>query len=289
MSRLLHPPRLDVRAAVERALAEDLYPFGDLSATLLPEGAAAIAKFRVREAGVLAGTACADETFAQVDPALPITWLSQEGDRVQPDQVIATVEGSLESILIAERTALNFMGHLSGIASRVAQFVDAAAGGCRVWDTRKTTPGLRSLEKAAVRAGGAWNHRGNLSDWIMLKDNHLMGVSITDGVAMARDRWPGRTVHIECDREAQVREALNAKADALLLDNMSPAEAKACVDLVDEHEAATGHRPLVEASGGITLDTIAGYAKTGVDLVSSSSFIMSAAVLDIGLDIDPVT
>ncbi len=286
MSRFLHPPRLDVRAAVERALHEDLYPFGDLSATLLPEGAQASAAFVAREPGVLAGTACVDETFAQVDQAIPVEWSRSEGDVVAPGDLIANVSGSLESILIAERTALNFMCHLSGIASRVAQFVAAADGGCKVWDTRKTTPGLRSLQKAAVRAGGGWNHRGSLSDWIMLKDNHLMGMSITDGVAAARDRWPGRTVHVECDRMEQVVEALSAKADALLLDNMSPDDVRRCVAVVDEGESATGHRPLVEASGGISLETIGGYATTGVDLVSSSSFIMSAPTLDIGLDIE---
>ena len=268
-----------------RALAEDLHPFGDLSASLLPEGVQASADFRVRESGRLAGTACAMETFAQVDPAVEMTWNNVEGDAVEPGTIICTVSGSLESILMAERTALNLMCHLSGIATRVDSFVKEAAGGCRVWDTRKTLPGLRSLQKAAVRAGGGLNHRGNLSDWIMLKDNHLMGMSITDGVAASRDRWPGRTVHVECDRQEQVLEALAAKADALLLDNMSPDEVRACVELVNENEAATNHRPLVEASGGITLETIGGYAKTGIDLVSSSSFIMSAQTLDIGLDI----
>ncbi len=286
MSRFLHPPKNDVRDIVERGLAEDLHPFGDLSATLLPEGAEAIAQFRVRESGRLAGTACAAETFRQVDDTIAMQWLAGEGDAVEPGQVIATVEGSLESILIAERTALNLLCHLSGIATRVSKFVAAADGGCRVWDTRKTLPGLRSLQKAAVRAGGGLNHRGNLSDWIMLKDNHLMGMSITEGVALARERWPGRTVHVECDRQEQVLEGLAAGADALLLDNMSPDEIRACVLLVDEHVGDQSRRPLVEASGGISLETIGAYAQTGVDLVSSSSFIMSATVLDIGLDIE---
>ncbi len=277
-----------MRDIVERGLKEDLHPFGDLSATLLPEGAEAIAKFQVRDSGKLAGTACAAETFRQVDEAIDMVWLASEGDSVEPGTVIATVEGSLESILIAERTALNLLCHLSGIATRVSKFVDAAAGGCRVWDTRKTLPGMRSLQKAAVRAGGGLNHRGNLADWIMLKDNHLMGMSITEGVERARDRWPGRTVHVECDRQEQVLEGLAAGADALLLDNMSPDEIRECVALVDAHapRGQGSRRPLVEASGGIALDTIAAYAQTGVDLVSSSSFIMSATVLDIGLDIE---
>ena len=180
----------------------------------------------------------------------------------------------------------NFLGHLSGIASLVGRFVAAADGGCKVWDTRKTTPGLRSLEKAAVRAGGGYNHRGNLSDWIMVKDNHLLGLSITEAVERSRDRWPGRSVHIECDRPDQLMEALAARADLVLLDNMTPDEIQACVSIIDEHEQATGHRPLAEASGGITLDTIGSYAKTGVNLVSSGSLTNSARVLDIGLDID---
>ncbi len=274
-----------MRDIVQRGLAEDLHPFGDLSATLLPEDAAATAEFRVRDKGRLAGTACAIETFRQVDDSIDMTWTASEGDAVNPGDVIATVDGSLESILIAERTALNLLGHLSGIATRVSKFVDAADGGCRVWDTRKTLPGMRSLQKAAVRAGGGLNHRGNLADWIMLKDNHLMGMSITEGVGRARDRWPGRTVHVECDRQEQVLEAIAAGADALLLDNMSPDEVKACVALVDQGTEGN-RRPLVEASGGITLETIGDYAQTGVDLVSSSSFIMSATVLDIGLDIE---
>ncbi len=275
-----------MRSIVERALAEDLHPFGDLSATLLPPGTTATAQFRSRDTGVLAGTACAIETFAQVDPEVTPNWLAAEGDRLEPGMVLATVSGSLESILIAERTALNFLGHLSGIASRVAQFVDAAAGGCRVWDTRKTTPGMRSIQKAAVRAGGGWNHRGNLADWIMLKDNHLMGMSIADGVAAARARWPARTVEVECDRLDQVLEALAADADLILIDNMTPDGVRECVAALDAHEAAGNRRPLVEASGGITIDTIAAYAQTGVDLVSSGSLTNSAPVLDIGLDID---
>ncbi|MDH3707660.1 MAG: carboxylating nicotinate-nucleotide diphosphorylase [Acidimicrobiia bacterium] len=286
MTRLLHPPLGDVRAVVERGLAEDLAPFGDLSATLVPDGTRATARFRAREAGVVAGSACVDETFTQVDSSVVLSWELAEGDTVAPGQALATVEGSLESILVAERTALNLLCHLSGIASATAALVQAADGGCRVWDTRKTLPGMRSLQKAAVRAGGGWNHRANLSDWIMLKDNHLMGVGIADGVARARERWPGRTVEVECDRLDQVRQGLEAGADLLLLDNMSPHQVREAIDAVDEHERAGGRRPLVEASGGIDIDTIADYARTGVDLVSVGALTHSVTVLDIGLDID---
>jgi nicotinate-nucleotide pyrophosphorylase (carboxylating) len=233
---------------------------------------------------VVAGTACATETFAQVDPTLVVEWCVDEGAPVAPGTVLGTVSGALPSILTGERTALNFLGHLSGIATQVRAFVDCAGDGIRVWDTRKTTPGLRALEKAAVRAGGGRNHRGNLSDWVMLKDNHLVGIGITQGVALAKDRWPGRTVHVECDRLEQVIEAVDAGADALLLDNMSPDEVRACVEAVRDR-SGHGRRPLLEVSGGVTLETVAAYATTGADLVSSGALTNSARVLDIGLDI----
>ena len=175
---------------------------------------------------------------------------------------MGTVEGRLASILTVERTALNFLCHLSGVATHTRRFVDAVAaygGGARVWDTRKTTPGLRALEKAAVRAGGGANHRGNLSDWVMLKDNHLAHMGIDDAVRQARHRWPGRLVHVECDREEQVEAALAAGADAVLLDNMKPDQVRSCVALVHDIVARTrGRRPLLEVSGGITLDNVGG-------------------------------
>ena len=278
-------PAFIVRAAVTAALAEDLTPLGDLSAALLPGEARAEAEFVVRTDGVVAGRACVDETFAQVDPGIACAWDVADGDRVAARQVLGTVAGPLSSVLTAERTALNFLGHLSGVATRTRAFVDAAAP-LRVWDTRKTTPGLRSLEKAAVRAGGARNHRGNLSDWVMFKDNHLTALGIAEGVRRARDVWPGRTVHVECERLDQVVEALEAGADALLLDNMAPGEVRACVAVADEHAATAGtRRALLEVSGGIILETVGTYAHTGADVVSSGSLTNSAPVLDIGLDI----
>ncbi len=278
----VHPPRHAVRDAVARAIAEDLTPLGDLSAALLPAGVQARATFVSRSRGVVAGTMCATEAFAQIDESLVVEWQLDDGAAVEPGSVIGTVDGAMASILTAERTALNFLGHLSGVATRVRELVERADP-LRVWDTRKTTPGLRSLEKAAVRAGGGRNHRGNLSDWVMLKDNHLMGLGITAGVHLAKDRWPGRTVHVECERLDQVIEAAEAGADAILLDNMSPAQVRDCVVAVHERHGA--RRPLLEISGGITLDTVAAYAGTGADLVSSGSITNSAPVLDIGLDI----
>lgn len=238
----------------------------------------------VRPGGVIAGTACVEETVRQVDPDIELTWMIAEGDVVEPRQTLGQMAGSLESILIAERTALNFMMYLSGIATNTRAYADAATGSARVWDTRKTTPGLRSLEKAAVRAGGARNHRGNLSDWIMLKDNHLMGLSIADGVALAKERWPARTVHVEVDRLDQIEAAVQAQADAILLDNMSPDVLREAVALVAQL-VGEGRRPLLEASGGIDLTTIDAISQTGVDMISTSKLSFGAPTLDIGLDI----
>lgn len=283
---LCDPSVLVVREAVARALAEDLVPLGDITAALLPVDAWATAVFATRERGVIAGTGCATEAFRQLDPTVEVRWSVADGDAVEPGQSLGEVEGPLTSVLTSERTALNFLGHLSGIASYTRRLVEAAGPGIKVWDTRKTTPGLRALEKAAVRAGGGRNHRGNLSEWVMFKDNHLSVLGIADAVRSAADAWPGRTIHVECDRLDQVREALTAGADALLLDNMTPEQVRACVAVADAHAAATGtRRALLEVSGNVTLETIGSYADTGADRISSGAMTNSAAVLDIGLDI----
>lgn len=277
-----------VRDAVARALAEDLAPLGDITSALLPADATAVADFIPRSPGVLAGTACATEAFAQLDASVDVAWAASDGDAVAAGEVIGTVSGSMASILTAERTALNFLCHLSGVASLTRRFAEAAAtgGAARVWDTRKTTPGLRSLEKAAVRAGGAVNHRGNLSEWIMFKDNHLALLGISEAVASARATWPGKLVHVEAGDLDQLAQALEAGADAVLLDNMTPEEAKAAVDLADEWAGEHGgRRPLLECSGGITIETAGAYAASGVDLLSTSQITQSAPALDIGLDI----
>lgn len=286
----VHPPIGAVRDAVARALAEDLTPVGDITSALLPAEARAEAVVTSRVAGVLAGRLCAQEAFAQVDPAIEVTWSVDDGSRVTPGQVLATVQGPLPSVLTAERTALNFLGHLSGIATATRRLVDvlhdAGDDHLRLWDTRKTTPGLRALEKAAVRAGGAQNHRGNLSEWVLLKDNHLAVLGIDEAVASARREWPGRLVHVECDRFDQMVAALDAGADAVLLDNMTPDEASDCVAEIDRRTLVGGRRPcLVEISGGITAATLASYAGCGADRVSTGSITNSSPVLDIGLDI----
>ena len=279
------PPVEVVQAAVKLALAEDVGPEGDLTSSLVPPGSIT-AEITARDAGRLAGRACAAEVFRQVDPSVTVEWQAADGDPVVPGQCLAAVVGPRASVLTAERTALNFLSHLSGIATEVSRYVAAAAsageGRARIRDTRKTTPGLRVLEKAAVRAGGGDNHRMGLSEWVMFKDNHLAGMSIADGVAAARRSWPDRTVYVECDRIEQVDEALAAGADALLLDNMTPDEVQACV------AQAAGHKCLLEVSGGITLETVAEYAATGVDFISVGRITNSAPVLDIGLDVGNV-
>jgi nicotinate-nucleotide pyrophosphorylase (carboxylating) len=286
----VEPPRTAVRDVVTRALTEDLAPLGDLTAALLDPQTCATARFVAREPGRVAGVTCAEESFVQVDPTIEVEWARRDGATVDAGSVIGSVSGPLAPILTAERTALNFLGHLSGIATLTAAYVDAAArgGSAQVWDTRKTTPGLRTLEKAAVRAGGGRNHRGNLSDWVLLKDNHLAGVSIGEAVARCRDLWPARTIHIECDRMEQMTEAIEAGAHAVLLDNMTPDQVRDCVGEADRL-AAEGRRCLLEVSGGVTLESIPDYAATGVDLISIGRITNSAPVLDIGLDIDQST
>jgi nicotinate-nucleotide pyrophosphorylase (carboxylating) len=285
---LLDPYPMAVHDAVTRALAEDLAPLGDLTATLVPPEATVRAEIVPRSDGVLAGTACADTTFGQVDPGIRVTWHRAEGDRLAAGEPAATVEGPLAGVLTAERTALNFLCHLSGIATLTRRFVDAAAQGgeARVLDTRKTIPGLRALEKAAVRAGGGANHRGNLSEWVMFKDNHFALLGVVDAVASAKRTWPGRLVHVEVTTPEELLAALVAGADAILLDNHTPEQAKSAVEAAEAwaHENQI-RRPLLECSGGITVDTVAAYAASGVDLISTSQITQSAPALDIGLDL----
>jgi nicotinate-nucleotide pyrophosphorylase (carboxylating) len=270
---------VNLRDLVAAALDEDLGPLGDLTAALLPSDATAEAYIVPRTDGVLAGCAAAAEVFRQLDERIHVAWAASDGDDVEGGHRIAQVTGPLAPVLTAERTALNFLSHLSGIATLTRHYVDAVApADIRIRDTRKTTPGLRALEKAAVRAGGGVNHRGNLSDGVLVKDNHLAGMGIAAAVAASRRKWPGRTVQVECDRLDQVEEALAVQAELVLLDNMSPAEVTAAVELVD-------HRCLVEVSGGVTLDNVAAYAATGADFISVGAITHSAPILDIGLDL----
>jgi nicotinate-nucleotide pyrophosphorylase (carboxylating) len=282
------PPVSAVREAVARALAEDLGVLGDLTSTaLVPADAAGTGYFVARRPGVLAGTATALEVFAQLDPAVTVTWVAADGGRLSAGRRIGTVTGPLRSVLTGERSALNFLGHLSGIATVTRTYVDAAGDRCRIRDTRKTTPGLRSLEKAAVRAGGGANHRGNLSDAVLIKDNHLrhlgssrgaFGSTIADAIDRAQARWPGVVVEVECDTLDQVAEAVGLGVDAILLDNMNLDELREAVSL-------TAGRARLEVSGGVRLDTVRAIAETGVDEISVGALTHSARSLDVSLEL----
>jgi nicotinate-nucleotide pyrophosphorylase (carboxylating) len=279
------PPRIAVERAVERALEEDLLPMGDLTALLIPETAVGEAFLVARADGVLAGGACAVAAAERVG-GCEVVLFGEDGTRLQAGEAFGRITGSYRSIVTAERTALNFLCHLSGIATLTARYVEAVAAvnpRCRVWDTRKTTPGLRALEKAAVRAGGGANHRGSLSEGVLVKDNHLGKASITDAVSEALARWPGRMVEVECDRLDQVAEAVEAGATLVLCDNMTPSQLREAVALV--RGSGRSGAVLVEASGGITLETIADFAAAGPDLISVGALTHSAPILDIGLDL----
>jgi nicotinate-nucleotide pyrophosphorylase (carboxylating) len=275
------PPAAGLRELVARALAEDFGSLGDLtSIATIPEDATGAAEVVARRYGVLAGVAAATEVFAQVDPTVTVVWHAGDGDTVEPDQRLASVRGNLRSILGAERTALNLLQHASGVATTTREYVEATAGRAKVRDTRKTLPGLRAVEKAAVRAGGGFNHRECLSDAVLIKDNHLAYLDLAAAVARSKARWPGRTVEVECDTLAQVHEAVAAGADLILLDNMTPEDVRVAVHEVD------GLVPL-EVSGGITFESIRAYAETGVEFVSIGAITHSATALDIALDIVP--
>jgi nicotinate-nucleotide pyrophosphorylase (carboxylating) len=286
----VHPPVSAVREAVGRALAEDLLPLGDLTASLLPAGTQTEARLVARVEGVLAGRACATEAFLQVDASTTVAWQLDDGAPLAPERTIATVCGPAGSVLSAERTALNFLCHLSGVATATRRLVDRARvanPATRILDTRKTTPGLRALEKAAVRAGGGVNHRGSLSDGVLVKDNHLGNVTIAEAVARASRSWPGRLLEVECDRLDQVAEAVATGASQVLLDNMTPDEVAACVAMVRERapDGPDGARVLVEVSGGVTVDTVGAFAAAGADLISVGAITHSAPAVDIGLDL----
>jgi nicotinate-nucleotide pyrophosphorylase (carboxylating) len=274
-----------VRDAVDRALAEDLGPDGDLTAALVPADVQAHFALRARRPGVLAGRACVVETFRRVGPDVELSWFAADGDELVAGDTVVEVTGPLRPILTAERTALNFLGRLSGIATLTAQFVAAAHESnpsVAVLDTRKTTPGLRLLEKAAVRAGGGTSHRFGLSDAVLVKDNHLAGTSVADAVHRARALWPGRMVEIECDALDQVAQAARAGADAVLLDNMDPG---AVVEAIAVAHLDAAGPILTEVSGGVTLATIGAYAAAGPDRISVGALTHSAPSLDLGLDL----
>ncbi len=278
------PPCEVVRDVVARALAEDFGVMGDItSIAAIPSDSFASGVFVARDEGVLAGSACVTETFAQVDPTVVVRWNATDGDPVAAQQILATVEGPTRSLLGGERVALNLAGHLSGVATLTRRYVRATHGNARILDTRKTTPGLRALEKAAVRAGGGFNHRDSLSDAVLLKDNHLAVSGSARAVERARARWPGRMVEVECDDIDQVVEAATSRVDRIMLDNMTPDEVRRAVEAISD---AIGSKIPVEVSGRVALETVGQYAAAGADFISVGALTHSAPVFDIGLDFE---
>ncbi|HEX6312789.1 MAG TPA: carboxylating nicotinate-nucleotide diphosphorylase [Acidimicrobiia bacterium] len=275
------PPVTAVREIVHRALEEDLGVLGDLtSLAIVPEGAQGAARFMARRAGVIAGTAAATEVYRQVDPSVSVEWQVGDGDPVAAGGRLGRAAGRVRSLLGGERTALNLLTHCSGVATSTRRFVDAVAGtGARIRDTRKTLPGLRALDKAAVRAGGGFNHRECLSDAVLIKDNHLAHRSLTEAIERARARWPGRVVEVECDSLDQVAEAKAAEPDLVLVDNMTPHQVREAV-------AVLGGAIPVEVSGGVDLDSVRAYAEAGADFVSVGAITHSAPILDLALDLE---
>jgi nicotinate-nucleotide pyrophosphorylase (carboxylating) len=277
---------VDVERLVVAALAEDLGGGVDVtSVATVPADHSSVGDFVSRAGGVIAGLPLVAVVLWAVEPdaAVDIEEHVVDGMRVDAGTVLLSAIGRTRTLLTAERTALNLLGHLSGIATLTRAWVDAIAGsGAAIRDTRKTTPGLRALEKYAVRCGGGVNHRMSLSDAALIKDNHVVAAGgVAQAFAAVRSRFPDVPVEVECDTVEQVREAVDAGADLVLLDNMSTPSMRAAVELV--REAGTGCR--LEASGGLTLARAAEVASTGVDYLSVGALTHSAPVLDIGVDL----
>ncbi len=268
---------------VQAALAEDLGRAGDITTNaIVPSTATVRVTLRSRQAGRIAGLDIAASAFILLDPRMKITKIVADGDDVGVDSQIALIEGPARCALTAERTALNFLGHLSGIATATARMVKATEGhNARICCTRKTTPGLRALEKYAVRVGGGANHRFGLDDAVLIKDNHIgVAGSVREAITRARAHAGHMVkIEVEVDTLAQLDEALLEKPDIIMLDNMP-------LDMLREAVKRTAGRAILEASGRVTLDTVAAIAATGVDLISSGAITHSAACLDIGLDFD---
>jgi nicotinate-nucleotide pyrophosphorylase (carboxylating) len=281
------PPHSHIRQIVQTALEEDL-GVGDLtSGALLTPDMVAKAQIMAKEAMIVAGITVAEEVFHQIDNTLTLNFHQRDGDWVAPNTRILTITGNAQSLLQAERVALNFMQRLSGISTITHQFCHAVHDhSVKIADTRKTTPGLRALEKWAVRLGGGFNHRFSLHDGILIKDNHLMvlaanNISLSQACQLAKQQAPhGLRISVEVESLAQVREALHGKADIILLDNMSPSKIQQAVKTIKGHA-------LVEVSGGITLRNIQDIANMGIDIVSIGALTHSAPAMDLSMDIIP--
>jgi len=276
-----------VKEQIQRWLREDIGP-GDVSSlSILPEGHRSRAIIHAKQDGVVAGLPVAEAVFAEVDPALTVARVAREGAPIRKGDVLLEAEGSTLSILSGERLALNLLQRMSGIATQTSRFVEAIAdvpSRPRIVDTRKTTPGLRALEKYAVRVGGGHNHRFGLFDAVLLKDNHIKAAGgVVEAVSRARAFVP-HTMRIEVEVESfeQVEQALEAGADIIMLDNMSPERMREAVVRI----RAASPKTVIEASGGVSLDTVRAIAETGVDVISVGGLTHSVKALDISLDLN---
>ncbi len=271
----------EMRRAVRVALEEDIGP-GDVTSTaIISSSEHLVGEFLVKDSGIIAGLNVVKKVFAQVDEGIAYTPLIEEGSAVGPGDVVARVEGDGPGITIGERTALNFLQRMSGIATATRRYVDAVAGTrARILDTRKTAPGLRALDKLAVRLGGGTNHRHGLYDMVLIKDNHILAAgSIAKAVERVREDVGGRLpIEVEVESLEQLQEALALEVDRVMLDNMDTERMREAV------EAAAG-RVELEASGGITLENVAQVAATGVDYISVGALTHSVEALDVSLDI----
>lgn len=269
-----------VKEHVENALKEDI-GFGDITTDCLVDNETVIeAKMNTRENGILCGIDIVKQVFKTLSNEIEIKTFFKDGDEIKKGDTIAIIKGSARAVLIGERTALNYIQRLSGIATETNKYQKAIGNNkARITDTRKTTPNFRMFEKYAVSVGGARLHRFNLADCVMIKDNHIQFAgSITNAVNKIRENLSHtHKIEVECDTMEQVKEALSVKADIIMLDNMSCEEMKKCVELIDG-------KALVEASGNVTIDTIEAIAQTGVDVISSSAIVAKAKTLDIALD-----
>ncbi len=275
-----------VQDLIRRALAEDVGSGDVTTLSVVPETSRGKAVILSRGNYVVSGGTVAQKVFSQVDSTLRCQCLVADGMAVKPDQVLMTIEGPIRGILTGERTALNFMQRMTGIASRTREFVDKVKPyGTRILDTRKTTPTLRVLEKYAVTCGGGTNHRMGLFDMVLIKDNHRRlwqeaGISNLQGaVSAARAKFPGIPIEVEVESEVELRDALRAKPEWIMLDNMSPDRMKACV-------AICAKQCKLEASGGVSLATVVDIAATGVDAISIGGLTHSSPAADLSLELE---
>jgi nicotinate-nucleotide pyrophosphorylase (carboxylating) len=273
----------DLAAQVDAALREDIGG-GDVTAALVPAAQQVRGSVVTREDAVLCGRPWVEETFRRLDPRVQLSWHAADGDRLTARQVIFAITGPARPVLTGERTALNFLQLLSATATATRRFVDAIAGtGCRILDTRKTLPGLRTAQKYAVRCGGADNHRMGLYDSVLIKENHIAAAgSITGAIAAARHSAPQATVEIEVESLSEMAEAVNASPDIILLDDFSLPDLQAAVTLNRAH----GGKALLEASGSVLLETVRGIAETGVDYISVGSLTKHVRAVDLSMRLD---